>query len=627
MSSEGLKPRWLRLRARFVIFVLSGVAVVAAAMAMVSHLEASRALLDSSQEQLLDLASSQAAELARRLEKVSAPARNLAVTLEVVGVASEEMANELVSQNLVANPRVYGMALALAPYSFAPDRRVFSSYAYRSPQGLKVTDLNSPAYDYPSQNWYLVPALLGHGVWSEPYFDEGGGNILMSTYSAPMVKKGKVLGVVTADVDLGYLGREVRSLAVTEGGYAFLITHQGNFLAGPRDELVMRQSIFSLAEELNNPKLRQLGRRMIRGASGVVKIKDPISKRDAWLAYAPVKGVGWSFGVVAPEDAVLAPVNDLTRHQAYFALGGLAIMGIVVLIMVVGLTKPVKMLTHGAKRLAGGDLLTRVTGIRPGDEVGELAHTFNTMATDLHAHVEELKRKKQELEDSLHRIELLENIQNTLSKFVPTSVKARIDEAPEAPDLNKRETDVSVLFLDVAGYTKMSEQVNGEDMNFLIERYFSSFLDDIYQNHGDINETAGDGLMIIFQDEDPVRHALNAVNTALAVGSKVAKVNQELAGRFQPVLINIGVNSGTALVGSSRFEGIAGTRWTFTASGSVTNNAARIGALATEGRIYIGPETAKRVRDRFNLESIGPQRLKNVAEPIEVFQVLGVKEA
>jgi len=331
--------------------------------------------------------------------------------------------------------------------------------------------------------------------------------------------------------------------------------------------------------------------------------------------------------VVAPEEAVLAPVNDLTRHQIYFALGGLAIMGIVVLLMVVSLTKPVKMLTHGAKRLAGGDLLTRVTGIRPGDEVGELAHTFNTMAGDLHAHVEELKRKKQELEDSLHRIELLENIQNTLSKFVPTSVKARIDEAPEAPDLNKRETDVSVLFLDVAGYTKMSEQVNGEDMNFLIERYFSSFLDDIYQNHGDINETAGDGLMIIFQDDDPVQHAVNAVNTALAVGGKVAKVNQELAGRFQPVLINIGVNSGTALVGSSRFEGIAGTRWTFTASGSVTNNAARIGALATEGKIFVGPETAKRVGDRFELTSIGPQRLKNVAEAIEVFQVLGVKQA
>ena len=204
---------------------------------------------------------------------------------------------------------------------------------------------------------------------------------------------------------------------------------------------------------------------MVRGGlAGVQRDRrSHCNSKKAWLAYAPVKGVGWSFGVVAPsEAAVLAPITDLTTHQLYFAVVGLVILGLVILLMVVGLTKPVKLLTSGAKRLAGGDLQTRVQGIRPGDEVGELADTFNTMASDLYAHVEELKRKKQELEDSLHRIELLENIEQTLGKFVPASVKARIEEAPEAPDLEKREQDVSVLFLDVAGYTKMSEQVTGE---------------------------------------------------------------------------------------------------------------------------------------------------------------------
>ncbi len=627
MNREGLKPRWLRLRARFVIFVLSGVAVVSAAMAVVSHMEASSALLEASQAYLLSLAEAQANQLARRLDSVAGPARDLATSLELVGVKDMPFASALLRQNLITNPHIYGMALALPAYTLTPSRRYASVYVYRTPQGIKVIDLDSPSLDYLSQNWYLIPALLGHPVWSEPYFDEGASNIIMTTYSAPMVRQGKMLGVITADVDLGDLGKLVRSLSLHEGGYGFLLTRQGTFLAAPDPELVMRASIFSVAEELNRPGLRGLGRHMVRGGSGVLEIDDPITKRRAWLAYAPVKGVGWSFGVVAPSEAVLAPVSDLTRHQLYFALSGLAIMALVVLLMVVGLTKPVKMLTHGAKRLAGGDLATRVEGIRPGDEVGELAHTFNTMASDLSAHVEELKRKKQELEDSLHRIELLETIEQTLGKFVPASVKDRIAEAPEAPDLEKREQDVSVLFLDVAGYTKMSEQVAGEDMNFIIERYFSSFLDDIYVNHGDINETAGDGLMIIFQDDDPQTHAINAVTCALAVRGKVATVNQELEGRFAPVTINIGVNSGTALVGSSRFEGLAGTRWTFTATGPVTNTAARIGALATQGEIYLGPETAKRVAERFELKDIGPQALKNVAQPVEVFEVMGPKQA
>jgi class 3 adenylate cyclase len=61
-----------------------------------------------------------------------------------------------------------------------------------------------------------------------------------------------------------------------------------------------------------------------------------------------------------------------------------------------------------------------------------------------------------------------------------------IEAAPEAPDLDKRDRDVTVLFLDIAEYTRLSETVDAPRMNALIERYFSSFLDDIYQNHGDI---------------------------------------------------------------------------------------------------------------------------------------------
>ncbi|MEW5913219.1 MAG: adenylate/guanylate cyclase domain-containing protein [Thermodesulfobacteriota bacterium] len=622
MSQTPLRPRWLRLRSRFVIFVLSGVAVVAAAMALISHQEASQAMLKASQEHLLSLALAQAAELGRRLESVSAAPRGLALSLEQVGVRDRQFAVSILRQHISGNPRIFGMALALVPGQ-GPQRRLFSAYVYRTPQGFKSMDLDSPSYDYPRQDWYLIPSLLGRAVWSEPYFDEGGGGVLMTTFSAPLLSQGRVEGIVTADVSLQELGRQVRSLDVGSQGYAFVLTSQGTFLAAPIQEWVMRQTIFSLAEQYQRPDLRTLGQNMVRGRSGVLRLPDPRSGQPVWLAFAPVKEVGWSYVVVAPESEVLAPVQNLTRHQLYFAGLGLLIMGLVILVMVVGLTKPVQLLTAGARRLASGDLGSRVKGIRPGDEVGELADSFNTMAGDLQAHVAELQRKRKELEDSLHRIELLENIQNTLNKFVPTSVRARIAEAPEAPDLTKRETDVSVLFLDVAGYTKMSEQVAGEEMNFLIERYFSSFLDDIYQNKGDINETAGDGLMIIFQDDDPAKHALSAVNCAVAIQNKVAQVNQELKGRFQPVTINIGVNSGTALVGSSRFEGLAGTRWTFTATGPVTNTAARLGALASKGEIYIGPETAQRVQGRFALKDIGPQQLKNVAQPVQVFQVLG----
>jgi len=182
--------------------------------------------------------------------------------------------------------------------------------------------------------------------------------------------------------------------------------------------------------------------------------------------------------------------------------------------------------------------------------------------------------------------------------------------------------DITVLFLDIAGYTSLSETLDKESMNDLVERYFSSFLDDIYANRGDINETAGDGLMIIFQDDDPYAHARAAVRTAQAIRAQTQRINTELAGVYAPVAVNIGINSGLAAVGATRFQSATGTRWTFTASGPVTNLAARLAARATQGAIYVGPETVRRLGKDLHLRALGLQALKNVHTPVMVYEVL-----
>jgi len=262
--------------------------------------------------------------------------------------------------------------------------------------------------------------------------------------------------------------------------------------------------------------------------------------------------------------------------------------------------------------------------------ISELAESIGMMLVKIEARefqlegmIEELRKKNLELEKTLKKVEILENIKTQLSRFVPQSVKRIIERTPENPDLKKQSTDVSVLFLDLAGYTRLSETVEVEKMNVLIEMYFSSFLDDIHQNRGDINETAGDGLMIVFQDDEKTLHAMNAVKTAIAVQEKVRSINYDLEEHFEPLVVNIGINSGNALVGSTRFEGITGTRLTFTASGPVTNIAARIGQFATNGQILIGEETAKRTEGKFSLEDLGTKSLKNVKKPVRIFQVLG----
>jgi len=208
-------------------------------------------------------------------------------------------------------------------------------------------------------------------------------------------------------------------------------------------------------------------------------------------------------------------------------------------------------------------------------------------------------------------------------KFVPESVTRLLEKDPNARELEKREADVSVLFLDVEGYARLSEQLPPQRLNRLIQDYFTSFLEIIRANHGDVNETAGDGLMVIFQSEEgPWRHAVNAAGCAFQIHTRLATLNREFEGVYPPVSIRVGMNSGRAFVGATKLGAAGAGRWTFTASGPTTNVAARIAALAKGGEIMVGPETAERIKSHYVLEDTGAHALKNVSGPVRAFRLV-----
>ena len=220
------------------------------------------------------------------------------------------------------------------------------------------------------------------------------------------------------------------------------------------------------------------------------------------------------------------------------------------------------------------------------------------------------------------KLDELRRIKEHFAKFVPEAVKRLVAANPEAPELAKRACDVSVLFLDISGYTRLSACLPPERLNTLVERYFSTFLGCIHEAGGDINETAGDGFMAIFQD---TANAVTAADTGLALLAATQALNADNAA--QPLTVHIGINSGTALVGSTRFEAVHGARWTFTASGTVTNLAARLAAMAPPGDILLGPETARRLGSRYRLQRLGCEYLKNIDTPIDVYSLRGLTHA
>jgi class 3 adenylate cyclase len=244
---------------------------------------------------------------------------------------------------------------------------------------------------------------------------------------------------------------------------------------------------------------------------------------------------------------------------------------------------------------------------------------IKALNVELEAKNQELEKTLSDLRAALRKVEILESIKCNLSKFVPANVTRLAEMFPSGEILDARERDVTVLFLDIEGYTRLTEQIGATQVNALTERYFSVFMDAIFENNGDVVETAGDGLMVLFLTEDGRQHALDAMRAAQTIMAKTCQVNQECRLDSQPVLINIGICSGQAFVGASKFESLSGGRWTYTSHGTPINVAARLCKHAAGGAALLSKSTAERVKDLYSLVPLGRLALKNLSEEVEVF--------
>ena len=334
--------------------------------------------------------------------------------------------------------------------------------------------------------------------------------------------------------------------------------------------------------------------------------------------------------VATSMEPVFAEVARHRNRQLLIGLLTIVAAGIVLTIAMRRIVvSPIDQLAGAARRIGEGDFAARAP-VRGGDEIAQLGATFNAMTarlseayTELEGKNAELAAALQNLQESRQRLELLEQLKGELSKFVPEAVKKLLEQNPNATEMEKKTVEVSVLFLDIAGYTRLSEQLEARRLNQLVQTYFSSFLEIIQSHHGDINETAGDGLMVIFQSErSATDHALNATRAAFAIRQRTVALNDEYGGMFPPVALHMGINTGEALVGATKLGGAGGQRWTFTATGPTTNVAARFAGSAQAGEIVVGPATAERIRQHFVLESLGERAFKNVSQPIHVYRVI-----
>ncbi len=237
---------------------------------------------------------------------------------------------------------------------------------------------------------------------------------------------------------------------------------------------------------------------------------------------------------------------------------------------------------------------------------------------------EDVKKYSEELRANLLRIEILEEVKAHLTKFVPSSVAELAEQDPHQLTKDKIPTDVTVLFIDIEDFASITQRLDQKLVNDIVERHFSKYLDCIKRHGGEVNETSGDGLMVLFKEDCLESQAMEAVAAGLEIAAENERLNESRSHPEGDVYLHLGVNSGKAWVGSTKMKSMTGERWTYTASGLMTVLAARIGALSSRCRMYVGEDTYRCIQHRCSAEFLGLQTFKNVSEPVPVYWIKGI---
>lgn len=321
---------------------------------------------------------------------------------------------------------------------------------------------------------------------------------------------------------------------------------------------------------------------------------------------APVLFSGTRVGEVQVDldlDVLVSPVVWKTRRQLAVATLAVVAGGVTVGVCFVALLAgPLRRLRAGVERLTAGDLAVRVPPTSH-DEVGELTRAFNEMG-------ESLQQK--------------ERIQSAFGRYVSENVLRQLLETPEGDELGGAERELTIAFIDIRGFTRISEDMKARDVVALLNEFFQLVSDRVLARGGTIDKFIGDSVMVYFGA--PLHHADHAVR-AVTAATEIVRACAERSrtrtgdtphGAGLPVIEpGIGVHTGIVVVGSIGSD----RRADYTAVGDAVNVAHRLEKLARPGEILVSEAVQRNVRGAFRLRFEGERQLSGRQEPVHVYSV------
>jgi sigma-B regulation protein RsbU (phosphoserine phosphatase) len=333
------------------------------------------------------------------------------------GYGSPEEVQWSIKNLLSMNPELfYGSAVAFKPGSYYGTNMAF--YSYWKDGELVETNLNDPSYNYPVWEWFRIPEKELRPNWSEPYFDIGGGNASMCTYSVPFFQTepdgtDTFMGVVTADMGLLAVQKIINRVRVYDTGFAMLVSEGGKILVLPEHErnegglfsadLVKRQQ-----EDLENLAV------LVKSQKDTVGRIDGFissSGEKVWLYLSQIQKSGWSILFVVTEAEVLDDLDDVRHIAAQSFILGLVVLLLTVLWISKRFTHPIAGLAEETGEIAKGNLDISIQRHGRRDEIDFLSSSIDNMRMSLKEYIASLGRSLVQQERITSELKIATHIQ------------------------------------------------------------------------------------------------------------------------------------------------------------------------------------------------------------------------
>lgn len=600
------------VKVKITLLVWLGSGIILGIVLAYSYVKMHRIILAQAEQTARSVTAAAANKVEQEFRAVEKVAFNLARAIETLK-PDEKVLLKLLLSAVENNAEVFGSTAAFAPEAFIPALKYFAPYYCKTSSGLKYEKLGSLTYNYFQKDWYHLPEVLGTPLWTAPYFDEGGGEILMTTYSVPIFQQDqsaalahdrpkKFWGVVTADVSLDWLNQIVEAIPVGKTGYCFIISETGTFVAHKNPALVMRESIFSLAEERKSQEWRDMGRAMIREPAGFLDLRNELREGAAYLAFARIPSPKWVIGAVFPKSELLFEVVNLHKITLIMAVGGVSLLLLASLLVARSIAGPLRSMAQATDRIAAGDLDIDLSSIKSTDEVGRLAHALTHMAGGL---------KERDF------------IRDTFGRYLTKEVVNRLLESKDGLRLGGESREISMIMSDLRGFTAMTSTMTPEQVITFLNRYLAKMVDILIEFRGTIDEIIGDGILAFFGAPEPLDdHPARAVACAIKMQLAMNEINELNESDGLPHLeMGVAVNTGNVVVGNIGSE----KRSKYGAVGSQVNFTGRMESFTVGGQILVSKATYDRLTASLVVSRILKVEMKGVPGLVELYEVRGIK--